>query len=312
MKDLRIVFMGTPAFASNILEGLLSNGFNIVGVVTQPDKEVGRKRILTPSPVKEVALRHNLPVIQPRKIREDYQEIIDLNPELIITSAYGQIVPEVILNYPKYHCINTHGSLLPKYRGGSPIQRSIMNGDEYTGMTIMYMSKGMDEGDIIKQEKLKIELDDTNTTVFKKLSDLALKMLLELDINDISPIKQDESLVTYAYNLTKEDEYINFNDDVLSVYNHIRGLLDNPGAYSILDNKKYKFHKVRFLNKENDLPGKVLGLNDNALEITCLNGSILVDEIQPEGKNKMNAKDFYNGAGKTLVGKVFDYGSIKD
>lgn len=304
--------MGTPTFASNILEGLLSEGFNVVGVVTQPDKEVGRKRILTYSPVKEIAIKYNIPVLQPKRIKDDFQSILDLKPELIITAAYGQIVPKSVLDYPKYHCINTHGSLLPKYRGGAPIQRSIINGDEYTGMTLMYMSEGMDEGDILKQEKIKIDISDTNTDVFKKLSDLALKMLLELDINNLSPIKQDNSQASYAYNLSKEDEYINFNNDVIKVYNHIRGLLDNPGAYAILDNKKYKFHKVRYIEKNNDVAGKVLGLNEDALEVTAIGGSILIELIQPEGKNVMPSKDFYNGQGKLLVGKVFEYGSIKD
>ena len=304
--------MGTPQFASNVLEGLISNGFNIVGVVSQPDKEVGRKKVLTPSPCKEVAIKHGIPVFQPSRIRNDYKDILDLKPELIITCAYGQIIPEEVLNYPKYHCINTHGSLLPIYRGGAPIQRAIINGDEYTGITLMYMSKGMDEGDIITQKKLKIEIEDTNTDVFNKLSDLALAMLLELDINNINAYPQDNSKATYAYNLSKEDEYISFNENVYRVYNHIRGLLDNPGAYSILEGKKYKFHKVRFIKNNTNKPGCVIGMNDNALEISCVDGSILVDIIQPEGKNIMNAKDFYNGIGKTLVGKVFENGPIKD
>ncbi len=309
MKELRTVFMGTPEFAANILEGLLKEDFNIVAVVTQPDKEVGRKRILTPPPVKEVALKHNIPVLQPRKVRNEYEEILEYKPELIITSAYGQIVPGALLDYPKYHCINTHGSLLPKYRGGSPIQRSIINGEKYTGMTIMYMNEKMDEGDIIVQEKLEIALEDTNADIFRKLSDMALNMLLKLDLNNINPIKQNNEEATYAYNLTKEDEYINFNEDVMTVYNHIRGLLDNPGAYAVLDGKKFKFHKVKFVSSNHPVAGTVIGMNNSALEVSCINGSILIEMIQPEGKNVMTAKDFYNGQGKNLVGKVFDYGS---
>ena len=309
MRDTRIVFMGTPEFAAHCLEGLLNAHYNIVAVVTQTDKEVGRKRVLTFSPVKEVALRHGLEVFQPQKIRREYEDILALDPELIITCAYGQIIPEAILNYPKCGCINTHGSLLPKLRGGAPIQRAIINGEKETGITLMYMSEKMDEGDILFKEAIPIAIDDTNETLFRKLSDLALKMLLEhLDeiiSGNVRPIKQDHTQATYAYNLKKEDEFINFNDDVLKVYNHIRGLLSNPGAYGIIDDKKLKFHKVRYINEVFTEPCKVYGLYDKALLVGAKNGSILIDEIQSEGKNKMQAKDFYNGLGKTLVNKSF-------
>ncbi len=310
MRDTRIVFMGTPEFAAHCLEGLLNAHYNIVAVVTQTDKEVGRKRVLTFSPVKEVALRHGLKVFQPQKIRREYEDILALDPELIITCAYGQIIPEAILNYPKCGCINTHGSLLPKLRGGAPIQRAIINGEKETGITLMYMSKGMDEGDILFKESLSIAIDDTNTTLFKKLGDLALDMLLKhLDAiidGDVKPSKQDDSKATYAYNLKKEDEFISFDDDVLNVYNHIRGLLDKPGAFGILEGKEYKFHAVRFTKEIMGKAGEVVGLFDNALAIACQNGTILVDEIQSAGKKKMAAKDFYNGAGKNLLHKEFD------
>ena len=309
MKNTRIVFMGTPEFASNVLEGLIQNGYNIVGVVTQADKKIGRKQILTYTKVKEVALKYDIKVLQPIKIREDYEDILALEPELIITCAYGQIIPSALLDYPKYGCINTHGSLLPKYRGGAPIQWSIINGDKETGITIMYMDKKMDEGDILFQEKIVIELEDTNASMFAKLSDLALKMLLEhLDdiiSGNINPVKQDHTIATYAYNLKKEDELISFNRDYMTVYNHIRGLLDNPGAYSIIDGKKIKFHKVRCTDEVLVNPGVVYGIHNGGLLIGAINGSIIVDEIQSEGKNKMNAKDFFNGAGKNLVNKMF-------
>ena len=309
MKDTRIIFMGTPSFASNILSGLLDNGYNIVGVVTQADKRIGRKQILTYTPVKEVALAHNLPVFQPLKIRNEYEESLALKHELIITCAYGQFIPKVILDYPKYGCINTHGSLLPKYRGGAPIQKAIINGEEKTGITIMYMDTKMDEGDILFMESLDIDIDDTSTTLFSKLSDLALKMLLEHldDIIDgnINPVKQNSEEATYAYNLKPEDEYIVFDEDYMKVYNHIRGLLDNPGAYATIENKKIKFHKVRCTDKVLTEPGMVYGLYDGGLLIGALNGSIIIDEIQSEGKSRMKAKDFYNGAGKNLVGKKF-------
>lgn len=305
----RIVFMGTPHFAANVLEGLIKNSYNIVGVVTQEDKPVGRKKIMTPSPVKEVALKYNLPIFTPHKIKEDYKDILALDPELIITSAYGQFVPEELIEYPKYKAINTHGSLLPKYRGGAPIQWSIINGDDKTGISIIYMTKGMDEGDILYTKEIDILKEDTNTTLFNKLSDIALESLLDFlpkfFEGNFSRIKQDESLVSYAYNLKKEDEFISFNNETIKVYNHIRGLLDNPGAYGVLNNKKYKFIKVDYELKDNTDPSKFVGLENNYLRIDCKDGFIKVLEIKPEGKNNMDAKSFYNGAGKSLVGLYF-------
>lgn len=303
----RIVFMGTPEFAANVLQGLINAGYNIVGVVTQPDKEVGRKRILTPSIVKEVALNNNIPVFTPFKIRKEYEDILALNPDLIITSAYGQIIPNAILDYPKYKCINTHGSLLPKHRGGAPIQRAIMNGDKQTGITIMYMNEKMDDGDILMQEAIDIDIEDTNTTLFSKLSDLALKMLLEflpkLFMGDVHPIKQNIEEATFSYNLTKEEEHILFNDKTMNVYNHIRGMLDNPGCYFLVKGKTYKMMKVSFELCDNTKPNTIIGLENKYLRIDCLDGFIKVLSIKPEGKNEMDAKSFFNGQGRSLVGE---------
>lgn len=304
----RIVFMGTPEFAAYILEGLIKSNYNIVGVVTQPDKEVGRKRVLTPSPVKEMALKYNLPVLTPFKIRKEYDEVLALNPDLIISSAYGQIIPSAILDYPKYKCINTHGSLLPEYRGGAPIQRAIINGEKQTGITIMYMNEKMDEGDILYQKAIDIDLHDTNATLFKKLSILSLDMLLEflpkLFAEDINPIAQDHSKATYAPNLEKEIEHIEFSYETLTVYNHIRGLLDNPGCFCIIKDKKYKIEKVDFELSETVDTNKFIGLENNYLRFDCKDGFIKVLTIKPEGKNSMDAKSFYNGVGRNLVGET--------
>ena len=306
----RIVFMGTPSFAANILEGLIKSSYNIVAVVSQPDKEVGRKRQLTPSPVKEIALKYNIPVLTPIKIRNEYEEVLSYKPDLVISSAYGQIVPSAILNAPKYKCINTHGSLLPAYRGGAPIQRAIINGDKQTGITIMYMNEKMDEGDILFQKSIDIDIKDTNTTLFNKLSDLSLNMLLEflpkLFKGDISPIKQDDSKATYAYNLDKDIEHITFNDSTLNVYNHIRGLLDNPGCYFAVNNKKYKITNVDFELCSNTNVNTIIGLEKNYIRIDCLDGFIKVLEIKPEGKNCMDAKSFFNGVGRSLVGESLE------
>ncbi len=301
--------MGTPAFAANILEGLLQDQREIVAVVTQTDKKVGRKQILTPSPVKEVAMAHGIPVLQPFKVRKEYEEILNFKPDLILVCAYGQIIPKALLDYPRFGCINTHGSLLPKYRGGAPIQRAIMNGETTTGITLMYMSEKMDEGDILFKKEVAISDDDTSATLFAKMSSVALQELrLHLDdiiTSNIAPISQDESEATYAYNLKKSDEYIDFGDSAKKVYDHIRGLLDDPGAYAIIDDKKYKFHKVRYLHEVLGKPYEVIGMYDEALAIGCKDGTLLVDIIQSEGKKAMRAKDFFNGLGKALVGKSF-------
>ena len=297
--------MGTPEFASNVLKGLVENNYNIVGVVSQPDKEVGRKRILTPSPVKEMALNYGLKVLTPVKIRKEYEEVLSLEPDLIITCAYGQIIPKELLDYPKYKCINTHGSLLPKGRGGAPIQRSIMNGEDKTGITIMFMNEKMDEGDILYQEEMPIDIHDTNATLFNKLSNLALDMLLkflpEYIKGNYKAIKQDNAEATYTYNITKEEEFISFNDDVKKVYDHIRGLLDNPGAYFVANDKKYKLISVDFEYCNDTDAGLIRGLENNYFRIDAINGFIKVLKIKPEGKNEMDARSFFNGAGRNLV-----------
>jgi methionyl-tRNA formyltransferase len=306
----RIVFMGTPDFAANILEGLIKAEYNIVAVVTQPDAEIGRKRVLTPSSVKSIALKYGIPVLTPNKIRLEYEPVLAYKPDLIITSAYGQIIPSQILDYPKYRCINTHGSLLPKYRGASPIQSAIMNGETTTGMSIMYMNEKMDEGDILVQKTIDIDIHDTSTTLFNKMSQLTLDILLDflpkLFNNDINPIKQDDSKATYTHLLKKDIEYIDFNDNVLNVYNHIRGLLDNPGCHFVIKGKQYKIIDAFYEEADNCKPNTFIGLVDNYLRIDCKDGFIKVYDLKPEGKNSMNAKAFFNGNGRNLVGETIE------
>ena len=306
----RIVFMGTPDFAANILEGLIKAEYNIVAVVTQPDAEIGRKRVLTPSSVKSVALKYNIPVLTPNKIRLEYEPVLAYKPDLIITSAYGQIIPSEILDYPKYKCINTHGSLLPKYRGASPIQTAIINGETTTGMSIMYMNEKMDEGDILVQKTIDIDIHDTSTTLFNKMSNLTLDILLDflpkLFNNEINPIKQDDSKATYTHLLKKDIEHIDFNDNVLNVYNHIRGLLDNPGCHFMIKGKKYKIIGAFYELADNCKPNTFIGLFDNYLRIDCKDGFIKIYNLKPEGKNTMNAKAFFNGNGRNLVGETIE------
>ena len=303
----RIVFMGTPAFASNILEGLFKQGYNIVSVVSQPDKLYGRKRELKASEVKEKALELSIPVLTPEKIREDYEGVLTYKPDLIITAAYGQFIPQVLLDYPKFGCINAHGSLLPRYRGGAPIQRAIINGEKQTGITIQYMVKQMDRGDILAKKAIDIGIEDTNSTMFEKLSDLALDMLIDLlpklFEGNVEALAQNEEEATYAYNLEKEIEHVGFEEDVKKVYDHIRGHLDQPGAYFVYKNKKYKIEKAFYEECEGTEAGIFKGLEKDYLRIDCNNGFIKVYMIRPEGKNSMDAKAFYNGVGRNMAGE---------
>lgn len=299
MKDLKVIFMGTPDFCVPILEELIKK-CTVIAVVTQPDKEVGRKKVLTPSPIKEVALKNNIKVLQPVKIKEEYQDIINLNPDIIITCAYGQIVPEVILNAPKYGCINVHASLLPKLRGGAPIHKAIINGYKKTGITIMYMDKGMDTGDMISKTEVDITDFDTAETLHDKLQKASVPLLMETLPSIINGTnkreKQNNDEATYAYNVSREDEHVNFNDTSLNVYNKIRGLNSWPGAYATLDDKNIKLWVSKISDNVYDKkPGTIVNLNKDGMEVVTKDKSILITELQLPGKKKMNIKDFING-----------------
>ena len=297
MKDLKVVFMGTPDFAVPILEKLITDT-EVLLVVTQPDKVRGRNNKISFSPIKEIAVKNNIEVFQPEKIKQDYQTIIDKNPDIIITAAYGQIIPEKLLFFTKYKAINVHASLLPKYRGGAPINRAIENGEKYLGITIMYMDKLMDNGDMISQRKIELKEEDNFDTMNKKLSILGRDLLMDTlpsIINSTNErIKQKEEDITIIKLLNKEELLIDFNNDFISVFNKIRSLDSVPGAYAFLNNKKYKLYDVRLGKNIIDEIGKVVDIKDY-LEIACKNGTIKVYSIQEEGKKKMNIKDFFNG-----------------
>lgn len=297
--NLKIVYMGTPDFSVKPLDEL-NKKYDVIAVVTQPDKKIGRKQEVRYSKVKEYALENNIKVLQPKNIREEYQEIIDLNPDIIITCAYGQIIPKELLDYPKYKCINIHASLLPKYRGGAPIHRCIINGEKYTGITIMYMSPKMDEGDILYQEKIDISLDDNVGTLHDKLSKLGSKMIIsflpKLINNNFKRIKQDNNEATYAYNISREDEKIDFNKNTIDIYNQIRGLSPWPSAYAYLDDKIIKIFnsEIGKSNKEGKI-GEIINIYDNGIGIKTIDGEIIFTEIQIEGKKRCNVKNFLNG-----------------
>ena len=304
-----IIFMGTPEFSVPVLEGLISK-YKVRAIVTQPDRPVGRSGEVKCSPVKEVALKHNILCLQPNKIREALQEINVLEPDLIITCAYGQILPLDLLLIPKKGCINVHASLLPKLRGGAPIHHAIIDGYTKTGVTIMYMAEGMDTGDMISQKEIEITDDDTASSLHDKLSILGRDLLLEtlpsiLD-GTCERIKQDDSLATYGFNISREDEKIDFNKTKRKIVNQVRGLNSWPGAYCTFEDKIMKVWGCYRTEKIYDraLPGEITTIYSDGFGVKCGNGEVVFTSIQMEGKKKMKATDFINGYHGQLVGKI--------
>lgn len=307
---MKILFMGTPDIAVSMLKQILTDGYDVIGVVTQPDKKAGRKQELKMSEVKQCALQHNISVYQPVRIKDDYKELMDLGADLIVTCAYGQFIPTALLEAPTYGSINVHASLLPKLRGGAPIHKAIIYGEKETGMSIMRMVKAMDAGAVMAQCKVCIEENDTAGTLYNKLAEAGARLLSEsiVKIKEGKAVfvEQDEAQASFAYTISKEEEFVSFNRDVCDVYNHIRGLIPFPVGHGIINKKKVKFHKVRKVEKPTtSKPGEVLGLLDGGFAIAAVNGYVLIDDIQMEGKTKTDAKSFFNGLGKQLVGQCF-------
>ena len=303
---MKIVFMGTPYFGVQILNALVEK-HEVVLVVTQPDKEVGRKRIKTPSPVKLRAQELGIDVFQPISIRKEYQYIIDnYDFDIIVTAAYGQIVGTKLLFYPTFKAINVHASLLPKGRGGAPIQRSIMNGDKETGISIMYMEKGIDTGDVLSQKKIDIKDDDTKESLFLKLGDLGASMINDtiddLVNNKIVPLPQNEEEATYSYNITKEDEELDFNVSAFLVNCRIRALNDIGASFSIAGNN-FKVYHAEVIDEECRYnAGEISEVNKKYFQIACAdNKQIRIYELKPEAKNLMKVSDYLNGKGKDIL-----------
>lgn len=305
MKNLNVVFMGTPTFSVPILESLIEKT-NVVLVVSQPDREKDRKGNLLPTPTKILATENNIEVFQPIKVKEEYGRIIDAQPDIIITCAYGQIIPEALLNYPKYGCINVHGSLLPKLRGGAPIHHAIINGDTETGITIMYMDKKMDSGDIISQRKIAIGNDDNLDLIYEKMSylgrDLLMETLPSIIAGTNNRIPQNIDEVTFGLNITKEEEKIDYNKSSKDIHNLIRGLSSVPGAYCLLDNKRLKVYGSKLTNlKSKNNPGTIEKIDKTGIYISTKDNLICLTDIKLEGKKRCYISEFINGI------KIEDY-----
>ena len=310
---MRIVFMGTPDFAVGVLQGLIDHyREDIVGVVSQPDKLVGRHQVLTNTPVKELALKYNIPVLQPTKIRVDYQGVLDLKPDLIVTCAYGQIIPSEILDAPKLGCINVHASLLPKLRGGAPIHKAIINDYKVTGVTIMYMDEGMDTGDMISKVEVPILDSDNLESLHDKLSIAGTKLLLEtlpsIIEGTVSCEKQKEEDVTFAYNIKREEEHIDFSKTSREIFNLIRGLCPIPGANALLDGLEMKIYASMIsLQSYSGICGEIVDVVKDGIVVQTGDGAIVLTEIKPFGKRRMDVSSYINGVGaENLIGKVFE------
>lgn len=310
MSNIRCIFMGTPEIAATVLDSMLKANIEVGLVVTQPDKKVGRKQTIVYSPVKQVALEHDIPVFQPIRIKEDFQDILAYKPDVIVTCAYGQIVPKDILEAPQFGCVNLHGSLLPKYRGGAPIQRAIWNGDRVSGMSLMKMVSKMDAGPVLATKEIIIEQEDNSTSLFEKMACAAGDLIVEKFNLVCSPdchyVEQNIDEVSFAPVILKEEEKIDFSKSDETIVNQIRALSYTPGAYGLIKNKKLKLLKATYKKGASGKTNEILGLMDDAFGIHLHKGILLVSDLQMEGKPAMSAKDFYNGQGRNLVGQFIE------
>jgi methionyl-tRNA formyltransferase len=305
----KIIFMGTPDFAVPVLRQVINDGFEVIAVVTQPDRPVGRKKVMTPPPVKVEAEKQGIPTYQPEKIREknELEKVLALKPDLIITAAFGQILPKELLEAPAHGCINVHASLLPELRGGAPIHYAILQGKKKTGITIMYMAEKLDAGDIITQVEVPITEEDNVGTLHDKLSIAGVNLLSEtlplLLEGKLTATPQDETLATFAPNIKREQEKVDWTKSGEEIYNHIRGLNPWPVAFTILDGKILKiWNAEKISGKASDTPGTIVQVGQEGITvITGDNTQIRIKELQPSGKTKMSVEDFLRGAGSKLT-----------
>jgi methionyl-tRNA formyltransferase len=300
--------MGTPDFAVASLEALVAEGYNIVAVVTQPDRPVGRKQVLTAPPVKEAALRHGLPVLQPEKIKEAgaLDDVLAYQPDLIVTAAYGQILPKRLLDAPRFGCINVHASLLPKYRGGAPIHKCIVEGEKETGVTIMYMVEALDAGDMLSRVTVPIEPRDTVGTLHDKLAAAGANLLVEtlpgLLAGTLEAVPQNHAEATFAPTIKREDERIDWNKTAEQIYNQVRGLNPWPVAFTTYEGKVWKIWWVELVQQDGTAgeAGTIVKRETDGLVVACGAGAVKITELQPEGKKRMSMRDFLQGAGASI------------
>lgn len=301
--------MGTPDFSTKVLEMLIAE-HDVIAVVTQPDRPVGRKKILTPPPVKKVAVEHEIPVYQPEKLNNssELEELLSLDADIIVTAAFGQLLPESLLKAPRLGAINVHASLLPKYRGGAPIHQAIIDGEKETGITIMYMVKKLDAGNIISQKAIRIDDSDSVGTMHDKLSFLGAELLKDTlpciiaGTNDSIP--QDDTKATFASNISREDERIDWQQSAQAIHNHIRGLSPWPVAYTTMDDKNLKLFDAHIVTDKKAKPGVIIETTKKELIIgTGSNDAIALTEIQFAGKKRMQVVNYLSGVQDTLVGK---------
>ncbi|TCN25668.1 methionyl-tRNA formyltransferase [Mesobacillus foraminis] len=301
----KIIFMGTPDFSVPVLRQLITDGYDVIAVVTQPDRPVGRKKVMTPPPVKVEAVKQGIPVYQPEKIRqkEELDKILALNPDLVVTAAFGQILPEELLEAPRFGCINVHASLLPELRGGAPIHYAIINGKDKTGITIMYMAEKLDAGDILTQVEIPITETDNVGTLHDKLSTAGARLLSEtvpkLLNGEITPVKQNDEEATFAWNIKREQEKIDWTKPGIDIYNHIRGMNPWPVAYSTLEGSVVKiWNSSKVGHTETGKPGEILSIEEDGFIVASGDQTaIKITELQPAGKKRMDAGQFLRGAG---------------
>ncbi|WP_082234223.1 methionyl-tRNA formyltransferase [Halobacillus massiliensis] len=302
----RIVFMGTPDFAVPVLEQLIENKYDVVLAVTQPDRPKGRKKTMTPPPVKQAAERLGIPVFQPEKIKDEYEKVLTYQPDLIVTAAFGQILPEPLLVGPKFGCINVHASLLPELRGGAPIHYSIIQGKKETGVTIMYMVKKLDAGDILTQVKVPITDKDHVGTLHDKLSEAGANLLLDtlpkLLKGELKPVKQSEEEATFASNIKREQELIDWSLSQQEVYDHIRGLHPWPVAFTYWKGKPLKVWWAEKVEKKYNQPaGTVVDIENEGIVVASGDQkAVKITDLQPSGKKRMTGQAFVNGAGQAI------------
>ncbi len=298
-KDIRILYFGTPKISADVLRNIIKAGYNIIGVVAQEDKPNGRGNKIEEVPTKLVAKEFDIPVFQFKKIKENFDIIDKLEPDLILTMAYGQIVSHDILEIPTFKCLNLHGSILPKYRGAAPIQFALLNGDKETGVSLMEMVDKMDAGDVYAVEKVNITDEDNYDSLCEKISEAAFKCFdnnIEKYLEGtLKGYPQKESEVTFTGKIKPEDEIIDFNTKSFDIVNKIRALASKPGAYFIKDNIKYKIFKAKINENYKDVPGKILKYNKNEFIISTLDSSISIEIILKPGKKALEYKNFYNG-----------------